>query len=409
MALNAVMLRLLEGKGIGEALAPIRISATSPTALPLSPGTDVRAQVLGQLDNGQAIVRIAGELLAMELPTAYRIGDTLPLTYVGSEPRLTFLLSRQTVSGMPVNVSDLGRLLGQLAQEQPAAAPPLPEPLPSINRLTTSPPLDAAGLADRLRQALTKSGVFYESHLAQWAEGKRQLAELLQEPQAALSRPELLSRLAPAPDEPTSTAQLDAEGVALPGSPPPANPANEQLAPGQARPPREHASPLRPPAQPAAGQPLAPLPPTAAKAAPPPLISTEETAARATHDLADPQTFPLIRQQLAQLNSGQFVWQGEAWPGQQLQWEVAERDARDNQDEADGAWQTSLRLDLPKLGEVRAALRVSGARVRLQLQAAAPLTALLMQQQAPRLHEALSKGGVNLVNLVINHGETDPA
>jgi flagellar hook-length control protein FliK len=391
MALNAVMLRLLEGKAIDEALAPIRISATSPTALPLSAGTDVRAQVLGQLDNGQAIVRIAGELLAMELPTAYHTGDTLPLTYVGSEPRPTFLLSRQTVSGMPVNVSELGRLLGQLAQEQPAAAPPLPEPLPSINRLTTSPPLDAAGLADRLREALTKSGVFYESHLAQWAEGKRQLAELLQEPQAALSRPELLNRLTPTPGEqplaPPTEAQLDAKGRAAKASPPSVPP-------------------------PAADRAREPLPPTAIKPAQPSVIAAEDSASRATsrpeNGLADPQTFPLIRQQLAQLNSGQFVWQGEAWPGQQLQWEVAERDARDNQEEADGAWQTSLRLDLPNLGEVRAALRISGARMQLHLQAAAP-TALLMQQQAPRLHEALGKGGVNLANLVINHGETDPA
>jgi hypothetical protein len=43
---------------------------------------------------------------------------------------------------------------------------------------------DPAQLAAQLRQAVAKSGLFYESHLAEWAEGKRSLAELMAEPQA---------------------------------------------------------------------------------------------------------------------------------------------------------------------------------------------------------------------------------
>ncbi|MBV5350506.1 hypothetical protein JZU71_05155, partial [bacterium] len=38
-------------------------------------------------------------------------------------------------------------------------------------------------------QAITQSGMFYESHQAEWIEGRYQKADLLQEPQGKLSSP----------------------------------------------------------------------------------------------------------------------------------------------------------------------------------------------------------------------------
>lgn len=43
----------------------------------------------------------------------------------------------------------------------------------------------AARLADTLRQAIADSGVFYESHLAEWVEGRRPLSDVLREARSA--------------------------------------------------------------------------------------------------------------------------------------------------------------------------------------------------------------------------------
>jgi flagellar hook-length control protein FliK len=47
---------------------------------------------------------------------------------------------------------------------------------------------DAASIAAGLQQAVGKSGLFYESHVAEWAQGARALAELNGEPQQQLAR-----------------------------------------------------------------------------------------------------------------------------------------------------------------------------------------------------------------------------
>ncbi|WP_460836627.1 flagellar hook-length control protein FliK, partial [Massilia agri] len=48
--------------------------------------------------------------------------------------------------------------------------------------------LDAASIAQGLQQAVGKSGLFYESHVAEWAQGARALADLNAEPQQQAAR-----------------------------------------------------------------------------------------------------------------------------------------------------------------------------------------------------------------------------
>jgi hypothetical protein len=51
-----------------------------------------------------------------------------------------------------------------------------------------SAPHDPAALAAGLKNAVGRSGLFYESHQAQWVAGERPISELMQEPQARLGR-----------------------------------------------------------------------------------------------------------------------------------------------------------------------------------------------------------------------------
>jgi hypothetical protein len=82
------------------------------------------------------------------------------------------------------SLSATGRALGSVMAalmklDQPAKT--IAARVPVLGR----PSADAETLAPALRQAIEKSGLFYESHVAQWAQGQRPLADLAAEPQAA--------------------------------------------------------------------------------------------------------------------------------------------------------------------------------------------------------------------------------
>jgi hypothetical protein len=126
----------------------------------------------------------------MELPSRFQTGDSLRMTFLNQDARPTFALANQTLSGTPLTMSSAGQLLRRLMREPLPGEVSSPSPLPKLERLLEGPPNDTARLAGRLRQALGESGLFYESHLREWSQGERPIAQLLREPQAALSRPE---------------------------------------------------------------------------------------------------------------------------------------------------------------------------------------------------------------------------
>jgi hypothetical protein len=82
------------------------------------------------------------------------------------------------------SLSAAGRVLGSVL----AAVMKLDQPAKTVAArapVLGRPTGDAAALAPALRQALEQSGLFYESHVAQWARGERALADLSAEPQMA--------------------------------------------------------------------------------------------------------------------------------------------------------------------------------------------------------------------------------
>jgi len=163
----------------------------SLTPLQLTPGQMVHGEVMANLANSRYLVRIANELLRMELPLNLQPGQAVELTFVTEEPRLVFALSKSGNSATPVRISDTGRWLNTLAQG--AGDTPSTAPLPRPSLVISGPPRDPALLAEGLKNVLTRSGVFYESHLTQWVRGERPLTDLLREPQGNLSP--LASRL----------------------------------------------------------------------------------------------------------------------------------------------------------------------------------------------------------------------
>jgi len=102
-----------------------------------------------------------------------------------------------------------------------------------------------------------------------------------------------------------------------------------------------------------------------------------------------PQAMLLIRQQLDVLAYQTFCWQGLAWPGATLAWQIQRNDRAENQPEAHAnemwrtPWCTRLRLTLSGLGAIDAQLTLTGNALALSI--VAPDCAALLQRHLPAL------------------------
>lgn len=176
-----------------QVLPVIAKSALSPSSeaqqragalLQLNPGQQVKAEIIANLPNSLYLARIAGEMYKLEIPLNVQPGETMELTFVAAEPRLIFQVMRQDGAGASVRLSSLGKWLAGVVAEAPA----LDTLKEALLEQPAQGPQGTALLAARLKAALSQGGLFYESHLARWAAGSLQLAELLKEPQGRLSR-----------------------------------------------------------------------------------------------------------------------------------------------------------------------------------------------------------------------------
>ena len=378
-------------------------------------GKQFQAEILSRLNDGTFLVRVADTVARMNLPVTTRAGDSMAMTLVSKEPRPTFLLGQQA-GGTAAAQNMAGQLLGQLVQAGPeegllyteggrtaaeegvapsmagtaaaeegipapavgktaqalqaaanaaaAAATPgsAPTSLSTAGRLinsiiqsaqqneapavlagktplVASPAAGAPQLASALKDTLAFSGLFYESHVAQWASGERAMTDLLREPQAGTVLP----------------AQAD-EAAA-----PPNAAKNLPLQAGNAT--QAHADTL------------------------PAGISTE--------------TAQLINLQLGTLENRRVQWQGELWPGQELEWEVSE-DAPDGEAaDRTPTWNSAVKFELPNLGVVSAAIRLVGQHVQVQIRTETEDSASALRAHGAELAKALDAAGSPLDLLTV--------
>ena len=145
----------------------------------LETGKAFKAEVLSRLSNGDFVVGIADTAARMTLPEGTRIGDRLSMTLIGREPRPLFMLDLPAPQDAAV-FSQAARMVSTLLQTAPPSQPALPGTAPLA---ASAEGLQAAPLETALKDSLAFSGLFYESHVAEWANGARPMAQLLREPQ----------------------------------------------------------------------------------------------------------------------------------------------------------------------------------------------------------------------------------
>ncbi|WP_308924926.1 flagellar hook-length control protein FliK [Janthinobacterium sp. J1-1] len=332
-------------------------------------GKSMTGQVMGRMTDGSYLVRVAGTPARMQLPAGAQLGAEIPLLLVGINPRPSFqigagadpragaMLTYADAQAEPEAAAAQGAQAGMRTGGAAAAllgrAPLTPANLlPSLNADTPAPELsstaraistvlsqaesvpgaplsligktslmatpgtDPSQVAQNLRDAVGSSGLFYESHVAEWADGKRPLASLLLEPQM----------------QKTLQGEVMKNGT----------------------------------------------------------------------DLAAAQ---LINLQLHTHEQARVQWQGEAWPGQKMQWDIT-KDGPDGgqhpgQDEDATAWRSSVRFQFPLLGDLSAQVVLQGGNVQIQMQAGSEASADTLRQHAARLEASMAASGWPLSSLTI--------
>lgn len=328
----------------------------------LEPGQQLQGSVQSRVSEGLFKVQVAGQTLQMRLPGNIRSGDTIKLEVIATQPRITFSMVASTNPlSTPEQIGTAARLLSNLAE--------LPIERPVVQQFGNKAvwpagqqALDTKLLAAGLRETLGKSGLFYESHQAQWVRGERSINQLLEEPQNLLtgkrSPPSSADQYAAPGKIPAAQAQANTSAQA-------GFTAGQQAALDKA-----------------------------------PMAQADVTAPAAAGDAAQPiakELVNLVQQQLHTLEHHHLAWMGQVWPGQEMQWKIQGQPEHPIRQPDERQWSTEMDLALPKLGDVHARLVFTGSGLRLTLQAADPATTDLFSRALPQLRNSLAKADIALL------------
>lgn len=361
-----------------QPLAPVR---GVPADLPdFRAGNRFTATIQSILPDGTFKAEVAGKTVTLAMPQSAKAGDTLELVVVDRTPR-AIVASRADASPRP-GVSQpalsttlsrgaqvIGTLLAQSGDASDQAAA-----LARNQPIVPTPPSSGRVLAPLLQTAIAESGVFYEAHQALWTTGKWPLAALLREPQGRYSSAQGSPKNAG-----EGSANVMSTGSLAPSSTGVSTPLLVRTALGELA---LQAPPAETPQRIAAGNLTAPSLPA---------------------DLA-----PVVRQQLEALSNDHVVWQGQIWPGQNMDWEIedATREGSAKEAQEPKTWTTIVRLSLPHLGTVAATLKLNETGVSVGLRAAERTSVDPLRSAIEDLAGALDAAGVPLQAMLVEHGET---
>ncbi|MFZ4539265.1 flagellar hook-length control protein FliK [Propionivibrio sp.] len=377
-------------------------------------GQKVMAEIQGMMPNGTYRAMINQRSITLALPFSAKSGDALELQVTESDGKLALaVLSRPGGEGgkpmadsSPATLSRTGQLISSLfSGAKEAKGGPTALPLNGNQPIVGTPPSSAQDLLPLLKQAITQSGMFYESHQAEWVQGRFAKAALLQEPQGKLSLPSAFNMPASlaAPASPATAAT--AATAATPAATLVDEPANAALlkltTPAGSGEQAIKASTVtvtvpngEPTLAPRFAADVAQTQSTGTDAGKP--VSTQTPG-----QLVAPQAQPIVQQQLEALATQNFSWQGQVWPGQEMRWEIDENAARDTQegDESAPKWSTRLHLTLPNLGEVDAQIRLQGNQITLAMTAGSAETRTLMRTSGVALRSQFDEAGLSLASM----------
>ena len=245
----------------------------------------------------------------------------------------------------------------------------------------TASTTQAAQLTQALRAAVQETGLFYESHLTQMAFVQRTAQDLAKEPQAQLNQNDVITRDTPMP-----------------------TPANAQAMPAAAQ--SNTWGGTAPTAQNTQNAPLAQQ--NAGDSGSSTSLSLSSSLTSGGNPLAGihPEAASLVHQQLDVLANQSLVWQGQAWPGAHMEWEIARDRTQGGELMDNDHWATRLQIELPRLGLVQARLTLAGNQVVMSL--VAPSSAGELSQNGNALRQQFVSAGLALSQLTVDTQPPSP-
>jgi hypothetical protein len=357
-------------------------------------GQQIQAKVVSLFQDGTALVRMGETAARMTLPANARPGSSILLTLTAKDPRPTFSMqiesegeetdAQETAGRLPVGynaaggssngstlaqselgisgpalrgaglasaaanagdvstaaggaannaqglqsanltLSTAGRMINNLLQAQadgPAAA--ITSRVPALPSPPTSG-MPTAQIANALHDSVAFSGVFYESHVTEWVDGKRDLADLQREPQAQIGK------------------SIDSAGLLT-----------------------------RP-------------------------------------DAASTDIGKIVNMQLTTLDQQRVAWQGEVWPGQNMEWEISRDDSQQpGQEQQQGGkeatptWQSVVRFNFEHLGTVAASIRLVGDQIHMQIRTNNDSASEALRTHGSELADSMAAAGSSLDSLIV--------
>lgn len=331
-------------------------------------GQKYQALIELRLLNGNSRVSVANQLLQMRLPENFQPGNKLELIFLSHEPKLQFLVFNETPMDAEkdtASISTTGRFLGTLMQDtfkQASTNTTNTTPTPSVTSPTPiliNPPTNSTELPGLLQKAIIESGLFYESHLAQWINGENTLENLHQEPQGKLMlvTADISIARTVAPQKQIATQQ-DAKGVT-------------------------------------------------------PDISTAKTVVSNSLSPEMPvhaQAIPLVQQQLTTLETGHLLWRGEVWQGQSMEWDIYEQsEDKEKENELNHAaqWHTQIRLSMPQLGDITATIALNAQGISIKMNTSRLETASLLRNNQLPLTMDMQLAGLNIQSVEVQQDDRE--
>ena len=348
--LNDDMAKLLQAVIKGNRLALLESLNQQSQVSSFVPGQQLKGEVLAALGGGRFSVQVAQQVMEFIMPKGVGRGDMVDLFFITGEPRQTFLMARFGRPGES-KVSDAGRWLSSFLGESTAQVSTR-ETLGILRTLLSGPTTDAQLLGRELQQGLRESGLFYESHLARWFGGSYSLEDILKEPQGRLS-----PRLAQAGMQQQEVVVED---------------------------------PLRGNVRVGSTEIMAAI---------------KKAGVSMGHDgIADLRSLPVVNEQLTALQNGQLLFRGDIFPGQQLEWRVAQKDeGRNKSGGRERSWATSVTVTLPNLGPVTALLKLDGSAVAVTITAENDGAVPVLESGLARLIEQMEGAGLSPAEMSITH------
>lgn len=388
----------------------------------LVPGQRVLAEIQALLPNGTYRAIVAQRDITLALPFSAKAGDSLELEVTETDGKLALTLVGPAKSedaaaalkneSVATTLSQAGKLIGNLqgdiAEPGKRAAPAA---LNGNQPLVESFPEQAATLAPVLKEALVKSGVFYEAHQARWVAGNLSTENLRQEPQGRLSPPAI----------PLAISQPNPLTIAIPSDANVAQTAKQPLNPAQAS--LIVNATVDEPIEAKTGEQVRPtdsLVPSSTttrpeqnspqSATPRDLPSSSATqTTQTTQPGAVPRDLvPIVQQQLDALATQNYAWQGQIWPGQQMHWEIGNNSDGQHAraDEMNARWETRLNVNLPSLGGIGAVIRLAtNGDMKISMKANSESGEARLREAAGILNEQMAAAGLKLTQLSIERDD----